>query len=76
MNVGDEILEFLVEQIPAESLAKFKASPEARQRVWALIEKERESGLLPEEKVELDDFLRLEHLVLMAKAKALGANNA
>jgi hypothetical protein len=73
MNVSDEILDFLVEQIPAQSLANFKASDETRQRVWTLIAKEKESGLLPEEKVDLDDYLKLEHLVLMAKAKALAA---
>jgi len=75
MNVSDEILDFLVEQIPAQSLANFKASDEAHQRVWALIAREKESGLLPEEKVELDDYLKLEHLVVMAKAKALAARH-
>jgi hypothetical protein len=75
MNVSDEILDFLVEQIPAQSLANFKASDEARQRVWTLIAKEKESGLLPEEKVELDDYLKLEHLVVLAKAKALAAKH-
>jgi hypothetical protein len=71
VNVSDEIVDFLVEQIPAKSLASFKASDEARQRVWTLIAKEKESGLLPEEKVELEDYLKLEHLVVLAKAKAL-----
>jgi hypothetical protein len=71
MNVSDEILDFLVEQIPARSLANFRASDGARRRVWTLIAKEKESGLLPEEKVELDDYLKLEHLVVLAKAKAL-----
>ena len=75
MNVGDEILDFLVEQIPAQSLANFKASDEARQRVWTLIAKEKESGLLPEEKVELDDYLKLEHLVVLAKARASAAKH-
>jgi len=75
MSVSDEILDFLVEQIPAQSLADFRASDQTRQRVWALIAKEKESGLLPEEKVELDDFLKLEHLVLLAKARALAAGH-
>jgi len=75
MNVSDEILDFLVEQIPAESLANFKTSDEARKRVWALIAKEKESGLLPEEKVELDDYLKLEHLIVLAKAKALAGKH-
>jgi hypothetical protein len=76
MNVSDEILDFLVEQIPAQSLANFKPSDQARQRVWDLIAKEKESGLLPEEKLELDDFLKLEHLVLLAKAKGLASPSA
>jgi hypothetical protein len=75
MNVSDEILDFLVEQIPAQSLANFKTSDEARKRVWALIAKEKESGLLPEEKVELDDYLKLEHLIVLAKAKALAGKH-
>jgi hypothetical protein len=73
--VSDEILDFLVEQIPAQSLASFKASDDSRRRVWNLIAKEKESGLLPEEKVELDDYLKLEHLVVLAKTKALAATH-
>lgn len=75
MNASDEILDFLVEQIPAQSLANFKASDGARHRVWTLIAKEKETGLLPEEKVELDDFLKLEHLVVLAKTRALAAKH-
>jgi hypothetical protein len=70
MNASDEILDFLVKQIPAQSLANFKASDETRQRVWTLIVREKESGLLPEEKVELDDYLKLEHLVVLAAKHA------
>ena len=71
MNVSDEILDFLVHHIPAQALADFRASDAARQRVWELVAKEKESGLLPQEKVDLDDFLKLEHLIVLAKAKAL-----
>jgi len=38
--------------------------------VWTLIAKEKETGLLPEEKLELDDSLKLEHLLVLTKAKA------
>jgi hypothetical protein len=75
MNVSDEILDFLVQQIPAKALADFKVSDEARQRVWALITREKESGLPAQEKIELEDFLKLEHLVVLAKAKALAAGH-
>jgi hypothetical protein len=75
VNVSDEILDFLVEQIPAQSLANFKASDQARQRVWTLIAKEKEAGLLPEEKLELEDYLKLEHLVILAKAKSVATQH-
>jgi hypothetical protein len=70
MNACDEVLDFLVGNIPAQMLADFHPSEPARQRVWALIEKEKVMGLLPEEKLELEDYLKLEHLLVLAKAKA------
>lgn len=70
MNARDEILDFLVDQIPTDTLAGFQPSAEARQRIWELVAKEKDSGLLPEEKVELDDYMKLEHLLVLAKAKA------
>ena len=70
MNARDELVEFLVEQIPARTLASFQPSDQARKRVWDLIAREKETGLLPEEKLELDDYLKLEHLLVLAKTKA------
>jgi hypothetical protein len=70
MNVRDELLGFLVDQIPPATLVAFEASEGARQRVWELVSKEKGHGLLPEEKLELDDYLKLEHLLVLAKAKA------
>jgi hypothetical protein len=52
-----------------------RASEAARQRVWALDAREKESDLFPQEKVELEDFLKLEHLIVLAKAKALAAGH-
>ena len=75
MNARDEVLEFLVGHIPSQAWSDFHPSEAARQRIWALIEKEKELGLLPEEKVELDDYLKLEHLLVLAKAKAGKASN-
>jgi hypothetical protein len=41
-----------------------------------LVRKEKGEGLLPEETSELDDYLQLEHLIRMAKARvrALGGH--
>ena len=70
MNACDELVDFLVGNIPSDKLAGFHSSEDARHRIWTLIEKEKQSGLLPEEKLELEDFLKLEHLLILAKAKA------
>ncbi|MBI5387701.1 MAG: hypothetical protein HZA90_23825 [Verrucomicrobia bacterium] len=70
MNARDEVLEFLVGHIPSQAWSDFQPSEAARQRIWALIAKEKEIGLLPEEKVELEDYLKLEHLLVLAKATA------
>ncbi len=70
MNASDEVVDFLVGNLPPMALAEFHASEEAQRRVWELIEKEKQDGLLPVEKLELEDFLKLEHLVFVAKAKA------
>ena len=43
---------------------------ETRERVHELIRKEKDTGLLPDEASELDDYMRLEHLMRMAKARA------
>ncbi len=72
MNARDELLDFLVAQIPPQIWMDFHPSERTRQRVWTLIEKEKETGLLAEEKLELEDYLKLEHLLVLAKAKARG----
>jgi hypothetical protein len=53
-------------------VADFQASPEAKARVEDLIRKEKNDGLPPDEKSELDDFMTLEHIMRLAKAKARG----
>ena len=66
----DEIVEFIAAGSTPASLLQFHPSDETRQRVHDLIRKEKDAGLLPEETAELDDYLKLEHLMRMAKARA------
>ncbi len=70
MRAADELVEFLARQIPAEQLGSFRASASARQRVWDLVQKEKDQGLTPDEQCELEDYEKLEHLLILAKAKA------
>jgi predicted house-cleaning noncanonical NTP pyrophosphatase (MazG superfamily) len=67
----DEIVGFIAAGSSREAVIRFRASDETKARVEELVRKEKGEGLLPEEVSELDDYLRLEHLMRMAKARAL-----
>jgi len=68
----DELVDFLAAGSTPASLLQFQPSQETRDRVQALIRKEKDGGLLAEEASELDDYLKLEHLMRLAKARARG----
>jgi len=65
-----EIIDFIAAGTTPQAVARFQPSPEAQQQVAALIEREKEFGLSPEEKAELDHFVELEHILRIAKARA------
>ena len=65
-----EIIEFVAGGVTSADVASFKPSAKARKRVMSLIAKEKTTGLMPEEKRELDEYLQLEHLMRPAKARA------
>jgi hypothetical protein len=74
MNVAGpvylEIIDFIAAGTTPENVIRFKPSPEAQLMVSDLIEREKGTGLSPEEKAELDHFLELKHILRMAKARA------
>ena len=65
----DEIANFIAATSPEKVIA-FRPTPTVQERVEELIFKEKNTCLTAEEKVELDDFMTLEHLMRMAKARA------
>lgn len=69
-KVYEEIINFIAAGTTTESVAAFKASPEAKARVADLINREKTAGLTPEEQAELDAYEELEHIMIMAKARA------
>jgi hypothetical protein len=66
----EEIINFIAAGPSTESVAAFKASPEAKARVVELIDREKSVGLTPEEQAELDSYEELEHIMILAKARA------
>jgi hypothetical protein len=66
----EEIVDFIAAGTTPQSVAQFRASAETRERVEELIRREKSSNLQPEESAELNDYLQLEHLMRLAKARA------
>ncbi len=66
MREGDDVSNFRVEEV-----LNLRPSKSLQTRVQTLLEKNRAEGLTPEEEQEWQQYEYLEHLVRMAKAKAL-----
>ena len=69
-SVYDELAHFLASLSPRRVLA-YKASPKAQTRVNDLLGKNSTVGLTPEENAEMERYMTVEHIVRLAKAKAL-----
>ena len=65
-----EVIDFIVSRASPEALLQFRPSEANQRRVSELIESDHNGTLSPEETSELDDFVQLEHLLIMAKAQA------
>jgi hypothetical protein len=66
----EEIVDFIAAGTTPDAVAHFEPSQETKERVADLIHKEKTSGLNPDETSELDHFLKIEHLMRLAKARA------
>lgn len=66
----DEIIDFLAGHNP-ERIINFHPSQKTQNRVEFLLETKRQENLTLEERNELEYYLMLEHIIRMAKAKAL-----
>ena len=66
----DEVIDFLAAGVTPSALIAFRPSAATRARVAELIRREKNEGLTPEEAAELDDYIQLEHLMRLAKARA------
>ena len=65
-----EVLEFLASLPDPEEIIALRPSPALQERISALLEKNRTTGLTPQEEQEWENYQYLEHLVRIAKAKA------
>ena len=65
----DEIVDLFTEPAIAERVLSFHPSPGMQERVEALLEKNRNGTLTPDEQAELDEVERLEHFMRLVKAR-------
>jgi hypothetical protein len=65
-----ELIDFIVSRTTPEALLEFRPSEDNQRRVSDLIEGQHNGTLSTEEASELDDFVQIEHLLIMAKAQA------
>ncbi len=69
-QVYDEIIDFIATGTSPQSVIDFKLSTAAQERLEDLVYRHKIGELTPEEKMELDYFLTLEHIMTLAKARA------
>jgi len=68
--VYQEIIDFLAASPTPEALIAFKISEAAQERLEDLLDKQREAVLTPDERVELETYRQLNHLVIRLQARA------
>jgi hypothetical protein len=66
----EEIIDFIAAGSTPEAVAAFHPSDGVQQRVGELVERSKEGAISVEDQSELEDYLQLEHIMIMAKARA------
>lgn len=66
----EEIVDFIATGTTPSRVIAFQPSEEVKARVADLLSREKTTGLSPDESSELNQYLQLEHLMRLAKARA------
>jgi hypothetical protein len=66
----EEIIDFFAAGTTPEAVVAFRPSPSVKKRVAGLVERSKAELLSAEEQSELEDYLQLEHIMIMTKARA------
>ena len=66
----DEIIDFLIGDVP-DRILSFHPSDKTQKRIELLLQKKHSNDLSIKEKSELEYYLMLEHIIRLAKARAL-----
>ncbi len=66
-----DVVDFLATLPTPEQVLALRATPEQSKRVRALLAKNQDAGLTPSEESEMDAMIELNHVVSLAKGRAL-----
>lgn len=69
-SLYEEVIDFIAAGTTPESVIEFQLSDAAKERLEDTIYRLKTEGLSPDEKIELERFLAIEHIMRLAKAKA------
>jgi len=69
-NIQEEVLTFLLSSPSVQHIVDFHVSSNAQERLRALLEANRAQTLNPEERAELEEASRMNHFIMLLKAKA------
>jgi hypothetical protein len=70
LSAYDEFVDFITSHPTVEQVAEFRLSEQAEARIRELLDANRTRRLTAEEEAELDEYLRLEHIMRKAKLRA------
>ena len=70
MRAYEEVIDFIAAGSSPGDVAAYQASPEARARVAFLVAREKADILAPDEASELDHYVKIQHMMRLAKARA------
>ncbi len=65
-----EVIDFFASNPPLEQIAEFKISAPTQERLDDLLDKNREEGLTPEEKSQVEQYTHYRHIMILLKAGA------
>jgi len=61
------ILDFIASNPTAQQISDFRPTVEMQERLKTLLERDRSGKLTPSEQIELDEYERIEHILIMLK---------
>ncbi|MDX2244971.1 MAG: hypothetical protein NW224_30210 [Leptolyngbyaceae cyanobacterium bins.302] len=62
------ILDFIASNPTPQQIADFRPTPDMQERLRSLLSRNKSGDLTPDEEAELDEYERIEHIVIMLKA--------